>query len=516
MIMYPSNPGERLPGQDSGVFLYGGQQLLLGKTPYVDFWDHKGPLIHLINAAGLALGSGSRWGVWLLELGIVALTGYLLARVAGTAWGSWASLMAAVAFGFGLFQVGPYQHFRDSNYTETYAVFMNVCALWFWIRAHNSQRASAGLVMAGALVGASFALRPNNVSLALGLTVSGTIHSSHQDRLREGVRHTGWIVLGALLVITGLAVWFTIRGGLADLWDQVFVYSLAYSAKNLSASTAWSVFRSGNAALWWLPLGAFLGALVTRSVGERNILAGHDTVRHRIETALLVAWPLEVALTVMSGRALLHYYILWLPYLALLLPATLSSAIPRWAARGFLRNAAALAAFLCLFAFLLLHQTAAGGYLALARAWRPGSAPSELTDTVSAYVSENTTSEDTVLVWGNNVWINFLSDRPSPTRYAYQYGLFLPGYASEGRTAELLRDLSENMPVFIIEPVVDTDEILPLNAERRAAVTSRVSVPPGMPAVFRYVCLHYQLDREFNQTLVYRRTAIPASDHACR
>ena len=52
-LLYYGNPLDHLPGTDNGVFLYGGQQLLAGKTPYLDFWDHKGPLIYFINAIGL-------------------------------------------------------------------------------------------------------------------------------------------------------------------------------------------------------------------------------------------------------------------------------------------------------------------------------------------------------------------------------------------------------------------------------------------------------------------------------
>ena len=61
-LLYYGNPLDHLPGMDNGVFLYGGQQLLVGKTPYLDFWDHKGPLIYFINALGLMIGKGSRAG----------------------------------------------------------------------------------------------------------------------------------------------------------------------------------------------------------------------------------------------------------------------------------------------------------------------------------------------------------------------------------------------------------------------------------------------------------------------
>jgi hypothetical protein len=55
-----------VPWTDSSVFLTIAQGMLRGKTPYLDFFDHKGPLIYFINAAGLALGGFT--GAWFLEL----------------------------------------------------------------------------------------------------------------------------------------------------------------------------------------------------------------------------------------------------------------------------------------------------------------------------------------------------------------------------------------------------------------------------------------------------------------
>ena len=52
--------------RDSGVFAYGGQILLSGGTPYVDFWDHKGPLIYVFNSFGLFL-FGSPRGIYIFE-----------------------------------------------------------------------------------------------------------------------------------------------------------------------------------------------------------------------------------------------------------------------------------------------------------------------------------------------------------------------------------------------------------------------------------------------------------------
>ncbi|MBK8823950.1 MAG: hypothetical protein IPN58_15495 [Anaerolineales bacterium] len=57
-----SNPLFSYPGRDGGIFLYIGSLILKGKIPYLDVWENKGPLVFYINAFGLFLTNGSRWG----------------------------------------------------------------------------------------------------------------------------------------------------------------------------------------------------------------------------------------------------------------------------------------------------------------------------------------------------------------------------------------------------------------------------------------------------------------------
>src|SRR5262245_8845426 len=74
MVLSQSNPGITLPGRDYGIFSYIGQQITLGRLPYKDAWDHKPPAIFYIDALGLWLGHGFRWGIWLIEFLAIALS----------------------------------------------------------------------------------------------------------------------------------------------------------------------------------------------------------------------------------------------------------------------------------------------------------------------------------------------------------------------------------------------------------------------------------------------------------
>ena len=45
LLLFSLESFVRLPGRDSSAFLYVAQGILEGEIPYLDRWDHKGPLI---------------------------------------------------------------------------------------------------------------------------------------------------------------------------------------------------------------------------------------------------------------------------------------------------------------------------------------------------------------------------------------------------------------------------------------------------------------------------------------
>jgi len=53
-VMVPASPRfQKVPGGDSGIFLYTGWRVTEGALPYRDIWDHKPPLILLLMRLGL-------------------------------------------------------------------------------------------------------------------------------------------------------------------------------------------------------------------------------------------------------------------------------------------------------------------------------------------------------------------------------------------------------------------------------------------------------------------------------
>ena len=55
-------------GGDSAQFLTIGKAWYLGKLPYVEMFDHKGPFIFWINMLGFVIGKGQKYGVAFLQV----------------------------------------------------------------------------------------------------------------------------------------------------------------------------------------------------------------------------------------------------------------------------------------------------------------------------------------------------------------------------------------------------------------------------------------------------------------
>jgi hypothetical protein len=66
-----------------------------------------------------------------------------------------------------------------------------------------------------------------------------------------------------------------------------------------------------------------------------------------------------------------------------------------------------------------------------------------------AYIENNSSPQDTVLMWGAETAFNFYTRRASPTRFSYQYALY-SGYGGKSYVTEFLDDILTNRPHLII------------------------------------------------------------------
>ncbi len=111
---------------------------------------------------------------------------------------------------------------------------------------------------------------------------------------------------------------------------------------------------------------------------------------------------------------------------------------------------------------------------------------------VSNYIRSNSDSDDFVLLWGAEAGVNFAAQRRSPSRFVYQYPLYMRGYVNEQIIEEFLGDVIRKRPRLIIDthnpetPFYD----FPIQTD---TIMSRIE----------YLKTHYRYKGEINGWTVY-------------
>ena len=448
------------PGFDSGVFLYVATGLLEGEPPYLDSWDHKPPLIFLINAVGLLLSDA--WGIWVVQAMFLigaCLAAFMLVK---PVFGTVAALFATTVL---LVYSARLVH-GGGNHAEHYALILQFAALALFAAAEEEGKPRRRtLALLGALGAAAFMLRPNLVGvwLAIGIHWLAYRHGAARPidaaptvaaRRSGAARKLGWAAIGGLAVFLGFVVWLVLAGGLASLvafWDAAVVYNVYYSdAPLLHRAVALRLgFEHLHPVIWLPVLGWSIGVW-------RMLAAAQDSGGPLVQCAVILL-PIELVLaTAISGYVFQHYYVTLVPVASVLSAFVVSQLLDAcgkrlpWLAVGLFAATASI--WMTSLPMLRGDQISdrperiAQQSLAVAAMPRHGRCLGALVEQIEL-LSE---AGDPILIWGGRVWPYLRADRRAPTRYLNVYWL-MRGNRREERIDEFTADVIANPPALIVD-----------------------------------------------------------------
>ncbi len=542
--------------RDPGFYLYAGSRLLQGDELYTEIWDHKPPLIHLVNALGLWISAGSVWGVWLLEAASLIAATLLAFTLLRSSFGTWVSLLS-IAAGLGLLV----QILHGGNYTEEFAILYQVAVLYFFVQYRRTQKTISALAC-GVAIGGLFFLRQNLIAMGAAITL---------DILWLAITHRAWplrdllkISAGFLGVVVGMLLFIELRSDLGEFWQAAFIYNQAYSSLGLAERAkaigtgivflarsplglailvgwivaVWRVMRHyarelirGLLSRWVgglllmggiLSLGAaFAAEIVTQAqpgfglaqkaalfLGAGLVIFGLVALilrRHLPQLlkaeklpqpippltldliTIVVFWlPIEIVLVTLSGRAYLHYFMPLFVGGLFLLAVLLEQVEQSLSALQLKGHAAILTGAWALWMLAGLYFFP---IVPLQDLYSPRSDQQMIA--AAQWIRDNSQPDESVLVWGAEPYVNFLSERRSPTRYAYLYPLITSNEAGLSRGMEFVAALEINPPAVIIDAQDDDFSRL---AEACASTSSPTH--PGMAVALNMLCRNYRFERQ--------------------
>jgi len=417
-------------GRDSSAFALIAKGILSGKTPYLDLWDHKPPMIYLVNFIGLLITPDSFWGIYIIQVLFLLAAVFLLVKIANRKLG-YLELLFLVLFFIQL-------NLRLSSGGNSTAFYPQVfqLGLIYLVTKDNSTNHNPRIL---SLIGSFAAIVLLFRQTSLGIFAAWLIFELLANGIRKPgswIKKTGfWLLIGFVLVALPILVYLLLSNSLNHFIDQAFIFNKYYiqdrtKQEFLEAAVSHLRTLTSFGILPFAVLG--VGIIGLRKLSRQNIEC--------IDYVLCISFGIDWILLLSGGRPREMYELSLIPTLIML---------------GYrflfyiknLHNNHLIYKLVIIIACSLISYRLYGDYLFTISQGKNLVAEKSQ---VIKFIEDNTLQEDAILVWGAESWAYFYSNRYPPTKYFYQYPLFYEKYAYPEKVEEFYSEVFAKKPKVII------------------------------------------------------------------
>ena len=414
---------------DSSVFRYVGKVILSGGMPYRDTFDHKGPLLYLIQAAGMSLGS---YGLWALEFLAMVITSLYLYKIARMFAGRKVSCVSVICSSLILAEE------FYGNMPEEYALpFLTVSLYIFLDYFNRSNITKWRLAVCGASCAAVALIRVNMCGLWVVMCVGVLIECIPKNRIREIAYDVFWFSLGFCVLAVPILLWLYVNQVFEDFIQEYFLFNFLYS----SPSTERASLENQLGAIYYFllitPMLFSFAVLLYRYMEKKKF----------VDLLLFFSYMFNLYLMCISGQSYRHYGILLFPLVSYALTVFLSAfQTPE------MKSAILVTVTLVSLTFSLdgiLMNVTSNGTRGLGYTGRTQIK-------IAQAVREHSEDSDRITVCGNLDSVYLLSDRWSVSKYSYQVPIcFIGSEKSLKMQEEYFRDVETLKPKLIVLSFAD-------------------------------------------------------------
>lgn len=274
-------------GNDASVFATIGWSWINGLVPYKDIFDHKGPVIYLLNALGFLIG-GDFYGVVYIEILNMFLFTALFLFI------NRENSLLYCAFFIFIYILFISHNLERGNYTEEYALIFNGLAAFAWLKKTRYRFYLYGVC--GALL---FFLRVNLAALTLSIFLVDLWTS------RRWLQNALKTVLGFLIPFGVIISYFYQQDALKDFYASYILFNFRYTSGGgiKAIFSAYYYFIASNK-VFFLVCALFLTGIYARKR------------KHFVSSLIVLLFPF--LFSCISGRTYSHYVLMMTPSIFIL------------------------------------------------------------------------------------------------------------------------------------------------------------------------------------------------------
>lgn len=409
-------------GVDSSVFKSIAVMMDNGLMPYKDTFDHKGPLLYIINFIGYKLGGYC--GIWYVEFISLFVSLIIAYKIARFKCNKSSSLV--VVF---LFLTLLYNFIEDGNFIEEYSIPFICGSLYIFLDyILNDKVTNLRLILCGLSFGGCLMLRPNTIALWIVFCLVILIKCLFEKKYKDLFKFIFYFVIGISIIVVPLVLWLYFNDSLIAFWECYIKFNFSYT----------------------------------------NSLMDNFISYYRVSTFFTFINDVLILLSIILSIIVFFYkkdkviiYNLLFTFLSLLFISISGVEFPHY---GMLLVACIIYPFSCFFGLNIKNKYVIFSiyfylYIIVGFMWLDvfmyfprlsfGGVDNISEDVryITNFIKNNTEKNDKISVYGNWNIIYILSERESVSRYSYQIPI---NKINENIIEDYFIDLSEYLPKYIV------------------------------------------------------------------
>ena len=381
---------------DSSVFKTVSLMMHRGYMPYRDSFDHKGPLIYLINYIGDLLLPYS--GVCIIEMVSLTVTLYILFRICRLFARVFPSV---IVVGISISYLN--QFLEGGNLVEEYALpFISVSIYYFLDYFTNNRISNIRLVIIGCSMGAVVLLRLNMIAVWMVFCIAVLVHNIHVGRVKSILIYLMWFCAGLLLFIVPFLLWMVFNDSIKYFISDYLVFNSQYTAHY---SSLYSVLKAAKYFFCEEPIyNITFFAMLYICCKNRNIL-NISYIVFMITTILMIS---------MAGLIRNHYGMILVPVIAYPFSMLFCDIEKN-------KNLILNAIMILWAAFVFILPDSIGLMKNLYSVIKEEGYVDDNIRMICGIIDEKVNENEPITVYGNWDIIYVLSNRKHATKYSYQF-----------------------------------------------------------------------------------------------
>ena len=421
-------------GTDSSVFRMIAVMMKNGYMPYRDSFDHKGPLLFIINYLGLLLCADH--GLWFVELAFMIFNCFGIYKISRLCCNEFLSIIVILVSLQPLFLF-----FGGGNKAEEYAMPLIAWSLYIFIDYFKTETISKiRLLACGACCGATLMIQANMASMwvvfCIGVLVS-TVANKQTEKLGFFLLY---FCIGLLAVVLPIIIWLAANDSLIQFYKAYIGFNIIYTS-----------FRDGGISIsgQWAVAFSFLNKpVVLLSTICCILLIWYK--KSLLNWLYLVYILFALWMASASGFFYEHYFMVIVPGIAYPIAEILGICSKKENRNASVLVAAALLLYAALPSWIDLLTWLPGEYN-----MRHSDHRSDIVRQVSEKIDDNTAPDEKILVYGNWDMFYLASNRLHATRYSYTVPILS---LSKEMEEEYFKQVEEEKPGCIVVQMEFDDE----------------------------------------------------------